>query len=181
VVVPVGQDGKIDVFNGGATAKGADVIVDVTGYYSGGSTSAYMADTPTRIIDTRDGTGLYKGIPAPLANDEYLAVPLGLDQYNNNIPSITGVVLNATVTNTRGSGFLAVAPDPNTEQQYANGTESPVSPPNSSNLNWLRGNTVPNLVQASTGATGMVDFFNLGANGGNTDLIVDVFGYYQNE
>jgi hypothetical protein len=56
-----------------------------------------------------------------------------------------------------------------------------ISPPNSSNLNWTKGETVPNLVQAGTGANGIIDFWNLGDSGGDIDLIVDVFGYYRND
>ncbi|MER7735426.1 hypothetical protein ABTX80_31500 [Streptomyces erythrochromogenes] len=44
-------------------------------------------------------------------------------------------VLNATVTDTTGSGFLSVAPDPNSREQYQNGTATPPARPVSSNLN----------------------------------------------
>ncbi|MEU7551712.1 hypothetical protein AB0B01_04985 [Streptomyces sp. NPDC044571] len=35
-------------------------------------------------------------------------------------------------------------------------------PPNSSHLNWTKGATVPNLVQAGTGKNGIIDFSNRG-------------------
>jgi hypothetical protein len=88
-------------------------------------------------------------------------------------------VLNTTVTNTKSAGFLTVAPDPNSLNTYLNGTPVVPTPPNSSTLNWVSGQTVPNLVQASTGSTGIVDVFNRGTN--DADLIVDVFGFYQND
>jgi hypothetical protein len=173
VIAPVAGDGKIDVFNGGDAAKATDVIVDVVGYYSPTSASAYVPVFPERYIDTRSGINI---APGQLPNGTYIYAPLGIDT-----PNVTGFVFNTTVTDTAGSGFLTVSPDPNTAQDYDNPNPPVITPPNSSNLNWTKGETVPNLVQASTGANGIIDFWNLGDNGGNIDLIVDVFGYYQND
>jgi hypothetical protein len=173
VIVPVATDGEIDVFNGGDAAKATDVIVDVVGYYSADGASAFVPIAPVRQIDTRFGIGIAKG---QLPNGAYIYAPLAV-----GTPDVTGFVFNTTVTNTAGSGFLTVSPDPDTYQQYQNPNPPVISPPNSSNLNWTKGETVPNLVQASAGANGIVDFWNLGDNGGNIDLIVDVFGYYQND
>jgi len=180
VIVPVSSNGEIQVTNGGTEAKGTDIIVDVTGYYSTNGASAYVPlPSPVRLIDTRNGTGIIAG---QLLNGNYIYAPLGIDSQSDvNSPDITGFVLNTTVTNTKGNGFLTVSPDPNTYQEYQNHTASPVTPPNSSNLNWTKGETVPNLVQASSGANGVVDFWNLGGGGGGIDLIVDAFGYYQND
>ncbi|NXY93414.1 hypothetical protein HYE82_03130 [Streptomyces sp. BR123] len=86
-------------------------------------------------------------------------------------------MLNSTVTNTEDNGYLAVSPDPNTLDQYIDDTATWPAAPTSSTLNWTVGKTVPNLVQASTGANGIVDFWN--QSDGNADLIVDVFGMYQ--
>ena len=183
VVVPVAADGKIDVTNGGAAAHGTDIVVDVVGYYSQNSVSAYQPVTPFRYLDTRNGTGITKG---PVPNGAYIWMPLGYGVTAQNqpvqLPDVTGFVLNATVTDTAGNGFLAVSPDPNTYFQYQpGGGATQPGTPNSSTLNWVKGETVPNLVQASTGNTGVIDAWNLGAPGGNADMIVDIFGYYQND
>ncbi|MFJ4775311.1 hypothetical protein [Streptomyces sp. NPDC088762] len=166
VIVPVSADGKINVRNG--SGSGTHVIVDVVGYYSTGSTSAYMPVAPERLIDTRGDANWNSG---PLQAFEYLIMPL-----STRNPNITGFALNSTVTNTTDHGHLSVAPDPNSREQYENGTAGEVPVPNSSTLNWTRGKTVPNLVQASTGKNGIVDFFNWSP--GSTDVIVDMFGYY---
>jgi hypothetical protein len=178
VIVPVDSAGKILITNGGTEAKGTDIIVDVTGYYSAGSASVYAPyTTPDRYLDTRDPT-TWKG--GPLENQQYIIMPLGYDSSSSaDDPSLTAYVLNTTVTNTKGNGFLTVSPDPNTLAEYNAGTATEPTPPNSSNLNWTPGETVPNLVQASLGANGIVDAWNLGAGGGDADLIVDLFGYYQ--
>ncbi len=167
VIAPVGSDGKIRIYNG--SGKAASVIVDVVGYYSAGSKSVYVPLPPTRFLDTRAANG-----GGPLPSDEYIPLQISTDE-----PDITGFALNTTVTSTKASGYLAVAPDPNTQQQYDDDTAKPLPLPSGSTLNWLRGQTVPNLVQASTGNNGIIDFFN--ASKGSTNLIIDVFGFYGND
>ncbi|MFE5582304.1 beta strand repeat-containing protein [Kitasatospora sp. NPDC056531] len=167
VVVPVGSDGTIQVLN--AAGASSDVIVDVVGYYSPAGRSAYLPVTPTRLLDTRDTTKWQYG---PVAPWSYVYMPV------SGQPDITAFALNATMTNTTSDGHLSVAPDPNTLTQYAQNTFAPLSPPSVSSLNWTAGGTVPNLVQTPTGANNIIDFWN-GA-GGTSDLIVDMFGFYQN-
>ncbi|MFE6843397.1 PKD domain-containing protein [Streptomyces sp. NPDC057686] len=167
VIVPVGPDGKISVRNGGWNP--ADVIVDVVGYYSPQSKGAYLPFAPERFIDTRNPADQAYG---PVAGRDYVYAGLGSPG-----SGVTGFVLNTTVTNTRDSGFLAVSPDPNTLDEYENNAAGPPPPPTSSTLNWTTGKTVPNLVQASTGGTGVIDFWN--QSDGDIDLVVDVFGMYQ--
>ncbi|MFK0046990.1 PKD domain-containing protein [Streptomyces sp. NPDC090741] len=163
VIVPVGADGKVNIFNG--AWAGTDVIVDVVGYYSPDSSGAFMAMAPLRRLDTRSwGQG-------PMYARGYIWMPMSTQD-----PGITGVVLNTTVTNTKQDGFLSVAPDPNTWDDYDNGTKVFPARPTASTLNWTAGTTVPNMVQASTGTTGIVDFWNQSWD--TTDLIVDMFGYY---
>ncbi|RKT09527.1 hypothetical protein BX285_6622 [Streptomyces sp. 1114.5] len=163
VIVPVGADGRIQVFNGAWAA--ADVIVDVVGYYYAGSGAAYMPVIPERLVDTRDASW-----GGSLPGRNYL--PLHM----TNRTDIPAFVFNTTVTNTADAGHLSVAPDPNTWDAYQNGYAQPAAAPNVSTLNWRRGDTVPNLAQATPG-NGIVDLFN--ESDGSTDLIVDIFGYYQ--
>ena len=79
------------------------------------------------------------------------------------VPSgATAVVANVTVTGTSAQSFLTVWPDGTTR-------------PNASDLNWVGGETVPNLVVAQLGSDGAVDVY---AAAGSTDVLVDVEGYY---
>lgn len=57
VFVPVAADGTFCVF----TSSPADVIVDVTGVFSATSTLRFTPVAPTRMVDTRDGTGGWRG------------------------------------------------------------------------------------------------------------------------
>ncbi|WP_406091108.1 PKD domain-containing protein [Kitasatospora purpeofusca] len=164
VIVPLDAYGEIQVLNG---AEGfSDIIVDIVGYYGGGG-SAYVPTTPLRLADTRDVPG------GAISSQGYAYMRLGA-----GAPEFTGFVLNSTVTNTQTDGHLTVFPDPNSLEQYQNGTNVWPTKPDTSTLNWKAGDTVPNLVQADPGANGIVDFWN--ASGGNADLVVDLFGFYMN-
>ncbi|MFD3805598.1 hypothetical protein ACFWSF_09780 [Streptomyces sp. NPDC058611] len=166
VIVPIGSDGKISVRNG--SWNPADVIVDVVGYYSPDSQSAYLPVLPERLLDTRGDAHWNYG---PLEDFEYAYMPLGYGR-----PNETSWVLNTTVTNTTNSGWLGVAPDPNSLDAYKNQYAVWPPTPASSTLNWTRGKVVPNLVQATGGPDGIVDLFN--QSYGSTHLVVDIFGYY---
>jgi hypothetical protein len=169
VITPVGSDGKIRVFNG--STKATSVVVDVVGYYSAASVSAYVPIDPFRLFDTRTpGTG----VSGPLPGGAYI-----YDALSSGEPDITGFVLNATVTEPTSSGDLIVSPDSNTLAAYNNHTNVLPSKPSASTLNWTSGETVPNLVQASTGANGIIDFWN--SSSGSIALVADVFGFYQND
>ncbi|KOU27006.1 hypothetical protein ADK94_01275 [Streptomyces sp. XY593] len=166
VIVPVGPDGSINVRNG--AWAGTDVIVDVVGFYSPDSKASYMPIKSVRLLDTRDP----KWPHGPMQGRGYIWHPLSVGE-----PGIAGFVLNTTVTNTAGAGFLSVAPDPNTREQYRQGNQVFPERPTASTLNWTAGKTVPNLVQAGAGSNGIVDYWNQGWD--NTDLVVDIFGYYE--
>jgi hypothetical protein len=79
------------------------------------------------------------------------------------VPSsgVSAVVLNVTVTNTTASSFLIVWP-------------AGFAMPTGSNLNWVAGKTVPNLVEVALGSSGQVSIYNLA---GNVDVVVDVEGW----
>ncbi|MBT2452838.1 hypothetical protein J7F03_38570 [Streptomyces sp. ISL-43] len=164
VIVPVAADGSVTIRNG--SWQPTDVVVDLVGSYGIDSSGSFVPfDKPVRRLDTRAWD---KG-QSPARGYTYIPFSPGED-------GVAGYVLNTTVTNTRGDGFLSVAPDPNTVEQYRNKTNGWPERPVSSALNWTAGKTVPNLVQASSGNNGIVDFWNQGWQ--DVDLIVDIFGYY---
>ncbi|MFE5627230.1 PKD domain-containing protein [Streptomyces virginiae] len=168
VIVPVGPDGRISVFNG--AWAGTDVVVDVVGHYAKDGKAAYRPFGPFRWLDTRDPGSWWPGgrLPARGYISQW-ADPeaMGGEAY----------VLNTTVTNTSEAGFLSVAPSPFPWLQN-DSPDAPVPPrPDSSTLNWTAGRTVPNLVQASGGEHGIINFWNQGWK--DADLIVDIFGAYE--
>ncbi|OEJ30396.1 PKD domain-containing protein [Streptomyces subrutilus] len=171
VIVPVAADGTIKVFNG--SWMPAHVVVDVVGYYSKDSKAAFLPFTPFRTLDTREEAYGWTG--GRLRAREYITQGFTPE-------AATGVeayVLNTTVTETGGTGFLSVAPSPH--PLPADGAPAaPAGPrPGSSTLNWTAGETVPNLVQASDGDHGVITFWNQGHE--DADLVLDVFGVYQSK
>jgi len=56
VVAPIGDQGNVCFF----ASQNTDIIVDISGYFTGESGNQFVGSTPKRFVDTRDGTG-----PAP--------------------------------------------------------------------------------------------------------------------
>jgi hypothetical protein len=164
-VVPVGADGYIDLVKQGG--GNVDVIADVEGYFTPGGAGAYLPIIPDRVFDSRDPT-----TPGKLPAQFFYRLPIDQETNGQTIPGVTTWVLNTTVTNVSGTGFVTVFPD------NQNGPQSSTLIPNASNLNFAAGATVPNLTFAAPGADGDIDFFN-GALKSSLDLIVDAFGAFQ--
>jgi hypothetical protein len=157
VIVPVGTGGQITVHNGEGWA---DLIVDVNGYFTdstGGAGASFNSLNPSRIVDTRYGTG---GFNAPLAQGQVMVVTVA---GSGGVPAnAKAVVLNVTVEGPTAASDLIVWPD---------GAGMPVA----SDLNFVRGQTIPNLVIVKLSAAGKIDIRN---DFGSTSVIVDVAGWF---
>ena len=155
VTVTVGASGQVSVFNNAGTT---DVIFDVVGFYSdagGPAGSRFHGVNPFRLFDTRTGA---TGVPAaPLAQGGVLSVSVtGL------VPNATALIMNVTVTAPSTAGYLTVFP-------------GDVGVPLASNLNFVAGETIPNLVTVRVPQNGIIRFFN---SSGATHVIADIVGYY---
>ncbi|MET8201133.1 right-handed parallel beta-helix repeat-containing protein [Micromonospora taraxaci] len=146
VTVPV-REGRIYLEN--ASGGTVHLVADLQGYYSAhGSGFAPLA--PTRVLDTRSA--------APVAPNADLHVDL-----SGVLPAdATAAILNVTVTQPTTAGVLTVYPD---------GTPVPVA----SNLNFVAGQTIPNLVTVRV-VGGKVAIRNVSS--GTTHVVADVAGYF---
>ena len=154
VTVPV-KDGKVSFAN--VSPGTTHVIVDLAGYYSAQGRDTYRPIGPWRSIDTREySRGETTERPAG-------SVPARgtLDLEYGDIPNVTSVTLNVTVTEPGGPGHLTV---------YPHGSAAP----NSSNLNWTTDQTIANQVVVPV-KDGKVSFYN--ASDTPVHLVVDIFGY----
>lgn len=165
VMVPVGPDGKINLYN---QAGNAQVVVDVNGWFRSGGAIAgakFSALGPARVLDSRSASqvGPYATpFAAGATRTVQVAGTGGVPAMNAPIPP-SAVVLNVTVTNPTAAGFLTAYPSDG------------AGPPLASDLNWRPGLTVANLVVVKLGPDGAIKLYN---QQGNTDVVVDVLGWY---
>jgi hypothetical protein len=163
VTVLVGPGDVVDLHND--SPGSTDLVADVEGYYvQSTSGSYYLGYTPQRIMDTRDGLG---GVTGPIAANgtASVSVPQCVSGTGSTAQTATAtaVALNVTVTDGTLGGHITAYPDGTTL-------------PNSSNLNFGKGETVPNLVVVKVGADGKVDLANVGS--GTVQFVVDLEGCY---
>ncbi|HVK23091.1 MAG TPA: hypothetical protein VM677_17165 [Actinokineospora sp.] len=149
VIVPVGPDGKVRVYNHGGSA---DVVIDVVGFYRsipGEVTEGLLKPvTPRRLMDTR------ADFPLRTQYTRLLSV--------SDLPSNAfALVLNVTATGSTDASYLTVWPN----GSYRPGTSS---------LNFPAGRTVPNHVTVPV-VNGEALIYN---HWGDTHVIVDLLGYY---
>jgi hypothetical protein len=158
-IVPVGANGTITVF----AQKGAHVVVDVSGWYSddglkGGFKGLFVPVDPSRVLDTREGTGGSRGkVDAQTSID----VPIA-GEANVPVSGASGVIVNLTAVNSNAPGYVTL---------YPMGTERALVA--SLNVD-LAGQIVPNLVASPLGAGGRVSIFH--QTGGH--LVADVAGWF---
>jgi RHS repeat-associated protein len=152
VLVKTGTGGAVRLFS---SAGCPNVVVDVVGWFAGGSPAAggYTALTPSRLLDTRSSGPCVSGTAGRLLKVAGVGrVPAGA----------TAVAVNVTVVSPSAPGWLAVDPA---------GAWRSVS----SSLNFVRGQTVANLVLAKVGDGGQIRLL---ASAGCPHVVVDVVGWY---
>ncbi len=149
-IVPAGTGGAVSLY----ASSDANVIIDVNGYFaapaSGQSPLWLYPLTPCRVLDTRDGNGLFYGT----ITDDTSASPCG-------VPSTSqAVVLNATVVPAESLSFLSLWP-------------SGLSQPWVSTLNAIDALVTSNMAIVPT-SSGAIDAYATS----HTQLVLDTTGYF---
>jgi hypothetical protein len=145
-IVSLGASAEICFF----TLRGTHLLADLAGYFLFDGGDGYVPTAPERLFDTRE-----TGAPVP-ANGVFVK------DFTDYVDSdATSVVINLTVTQPQGSGFVTA---------YPCGT----TPPRVSNLNYYAGQTVPNLVTVKLPADKRVCFYALT----RAHLLADLAGWY---
>ncbi|MDQ2826510.1 MAG: hypothetical protein M3Y04_06090, partial [Actinomycetota bacterium] len=159
VVAQLGAGGKVSIYNHFGNVS---VIADDEGYYVASSTSGarFTPVAPSRILDTRNGTGQggSAGQVPGTGTIELAVTGVG------GVPSslVNTVVLNVTATNLQGQDSHVTV--------YPSGEARP----STSNLNVTPGESVANLVMAKV-TNGRVLLY---SNAGSVDLVADVEGWF---
>lgn len=161
VVVQVGPDGTVDLKN---SSKGSvNLVADVVGYYSQTKASQYVSIKPSRLLDTRHGTGTGGVVKQVPANGSITVKVAGVGAIPKS--GVTAIAANITVTKPQTIGFVTAYP-------------SGENLPNASNVNYAGGQTVPNMSTTPVGGNGDIVVHN--SSKGAVDVIIDVSGYFSN-
>ena len=161
VVASVGLGGAVSISaaaGSGVEPPRVHVVADVFGYFV--NDTGFSSVDPTRLLDTRSRPG-----GAPVPRDGVVTVPVaGLA----GVPADAGsVAVTFTVTSPTGGGWLT-------------GYPSGAAPPATSNLNFVAGQTVPNLAVVKVGAGGAINV-KVGAPAGapmSVHVVIDVLGWF---
>ena len=169
VTVGLGSTGAIYIYNSANTPT--NVVVDVNGYFS--STGDVLTpSSPVRICDTRSsssigGLDVASGVSGQCNNS---GTPLSSSSgpITVQVTGIAGiptsakvVVANITVVNTTGGGYLTA---------WAAGATQPTT----SNINWGKGQIMPNMVLSALSSNGQMEIY----TSSTANVIVDVVGWY---
>jgi LPXTG-site transpeptidase (sortase) family protein len=159
VIVPVGTGGSVDIF----TQSGGNVIVDVDGWFTGPSDpqstdGLFVPITPTRFLDTRT-------VSNPLGDAVRLWPDWTVEMAvigRSGIPyTVSALVMNTTIVNSRGPGFTTV---------YPAGQPRPLA----SSLNsTVRAQLIANHTVSPVGVRGVAFYSQTGSH-----FVVDVTGWY---
>ncbi|MDX2380488.1 MAG: PQQ-dependent sugar dehydrogenase [Acidimicrobiia bacterium] len=152
VVVPIGADGSVDV----RLHNVDDIVLDVVGWFSDSSAASSTAGrfvriAPTREVDTRIPQGFSTMGPGSIRTLNPGSVPNGA----------TGVAQNITLAGTWAGGYV---------------TAWPSGPwPLVSNVNSTKAGQIRAALAFTKLAGGSSRFYSFSG----TELVVDVFGYFQ--
>lgn len=160
VIAPLGQNGFVSLYN---SHGNTDLVADVQGWFP--AASGLTTVPAARLLDTRPGAttidGQFAGAGAVGGSARLDLTVLGRGQ----VPAsgVSAVVINVTAVAPTAAGYLTVWP-------------ADAAQPTASNLNFVPGSVVPNLVIAKVGGNGKVALYN---SAGRTDLIADVAGWFK--
>jgi len=121
-------------------------------------TGSYIPLSPSRILDTRNGTGAPQQQLGPGQTLQLTVAGRG------GVPSTgaAAAVLNITAVSATASSFLSVYP-------------AGQARPTASSINFVPGKTRANIATARLGTAGAVTIYN---SSGSVSVVVDVVGYY---
>jgi hypothetical protein len=107
---------------------------------------------PTRILDTRNSSPIGPNSSINLGVGGHFGVPT----------QASAIVVNATVTRGTAQSFLTIYPEG-------------ITRPFASNLNWVAGQTIPNLVTVKLGTAKGITIYN---SQGSVEVVLDLAGFY---
>ncbi|NUT51761.1 MAG: hypothetical protein HOV94_31370, partial [Saccharothrix sp.] len=151
VTVAVGANRTVNLYN---NVGSTDLIADLTGFHTPDYGALFLPMSPTRVLDTRDGTG---GTTGAVGARQVVTLRL-----TAKAPiTATAVVLNITGVDATDATYVSA---------YGSGQYT-----NASNLNLSPGQTVPNAAVVGFGSTRDIQLYN---NSGSVHLVADLAGAF---
>jgi hypothetical protein len=176
VIARLGTNGKVSIYNNLGLVN---IVADVQGWYTSTGTTTgatYFPLPPVRALDTRNGIGTGGAIgrigPGQTLDLKVTGV--------HGVPAsgVAAVVLNVTAVDPIGpDSFLTVYPSP-LNSLSPGSIASPIllnGRPLASNLNFVQGQTIANLVIARVATDGTVSIYN---NLGTVNVAADIQGWF---
>lgn len=159
-VLAVGDDGKIQVMASSST----DLAIDIQGYYTAGAPAAggFVPVAQTRIVDTRNGTGVSQG---QLTSGSTTTIHVG---GLANVPvNASAVMVNFLIANQSGAGRINPYP-----------ADAATRPSTSLNFGADGNDAISAPVQLSSSTATPSSSINIYVAGSSVDLAIDVIGYF---
>ena len=164
ITVALSPAGTLNIYYGGPAGASTHFIIDVTGYFVGGSGDGYVQFGPRRILDTRTGAG-----NVGLTGNFVAGAPRKIQIFGAAGLPTTGIVAvtgNITAIRPTAKGYVLLSP-------------TATAAPTSSTVNLPAGDTRANNVVVPVAADGTVAaVFSSAVAGANVDLVLDITGYF---
>jgi hypothetical protein len=161
VTVALDGTGSLSAVFVGPDGSTADLIFDVSGYFTRSGGLHYVPVVPTRLLDTRAVSQV--GLVGPFVSHTPRGFTVeGVYPVPAGAMAVTG---NLTVTRQQAGGFAFMA-------------ASAPAYPTASTLNFPVGDNRANGVTLVLSATGTLDIVYVAAAGKSTDFLFDVTGYF---
>ena len=161
LTVLLGPGGTLGATFMSTAGNSTDVVFDVTGYYTSDSSGGKFAPIgPSRVLDTRTGTGL--GGPIGANSPETFRVA-GAGAVPAGAIAVSG---NLTVVDETDAWAAFLGPDP-------------TASPGTSTINFNPGEVRGNGLVVALSAAGDLSATYISTDGNRTDLVLDVTGYYR--
>jgi hypothetical protein len=153
--------GKLQVVWCGTTGSSANVIFDVTGYFTAGAGGlSFYAVTPVRVLDSSKSLGLSGTFTSGTAQLFTIGGTAGVPT------GAAGISGNLTVLTPTSAGWALVSPEI-------------VATPTTSTLNVAAGHSEANGFDVALGASGHVALEWAGTTGSTADIALDITGYWK--
>ncbi len=168
LTIPLAGDGSIAAVYKASSAS-ADLLLDVTGYYSSTTGLSFYPIDPGRRVDTRlslGAEGLNNGLSGAQGTTPRNATICGHFGVGLGAQAITG---NLTITGQKSAGFVSI-------------TDTAQAKPATSTVNFPLGDIRANGVTSPLGSGGDCDLWFVlrpAKSTATTQLILDVTGYFQ--